>query len=223
MPLIEMRIIALVTAFSSALMAQGPNPPFDNPPRIVFKVESEYSEEARRVHLEGDVRLKIIIGADGKPRDLRVVRSLGLGLDENAMAAVGKWKFQPGTKNGQVVAGPAQIEVNFRLLNKGSIGATRWHLARAEFHLPEGVSRPICEKVVPPGVLGDSDNASATLAFDIDEKGTPVNLRIEKSSDQGWARDVTDALSKWRFAPASQDGRPISVSCTMDFVRGKGE
>lgn len=223
MPPIEMRIIALVAAFSSALIAQRPDPPFDNPPRIVFKVESEYSEEARRVHLEGDVRLKIIIDADGKPRDLQVARSLGLGLDENAMAAVSKWKFQPGTKNGQVVAGPAQIEINFRLLNKGSNGATRWHLARADFHLPQGVSRPICEKVVPPGVAGDADNASATFAFDIDEKGAPVNLQIEKASNEDWSRDVAAALSKWRFTPASQDGRPVSVSCTMDFVRGKGE
>lgn len=158
-----MRIIVLVAAFSSALTAQGPDPANDTPPRITVKAEPEYSEEARQVHLDGTVILKIIIDADGKPRDLQVVRSLGLGLDEKAIAAVSKWLFRPGTKNGQPVAGPAQIEVNFRLLDKDSNGATRWHLARAEFHLPQGVSRPICEKVVPPNVAADSDNASATL------------------------------------------------------------
>jgi len=91
-PLIEMRIIVLVAAFSSSLIAQRPDPPFDNPPRITFKAEPEYSKEGRRVHLEGAVILKIIIDADGKPRDLRVVRSLGLGLDENAIAAEGVQK-----------------------------------------------------------------------------------------------------------------------------------
>jgi TonB family protein len=139
------------------------------------------------------------------------------------MAAVSKWQFRPGTKNGQVVAGPAQIEVNFRLLDKGSNGATRWHLARAEFHLPEGVSRPVCGKVVPPASAGDADTASATLTFEINQEGAPVNLRIEKASNEDWSRDVAAALSKWRFTPASQDGRTISVSCTMDFVRDKGE
>ena len=215
-----MRIIALVAAFSSALIAQGPDPARDTAPTVAFKVEPEYSEEARKVHLEGAVILKIIIDEEGKPRDLQVVRSLGLGLDESAIAAVSKWQFQPRTKNGQPVPGPAQIEVNFRLLDKGSNGATRWHLARAEFHLPDGVSRPICDKVVPPGVGAETDNASATLTFDIDEQGAPVNLRIEKASNDDWSSDVAAALSKWRFTPASQDGRPVSVSCTMDFVRG---
>jgi periplasmic protein TonB len=52
----------------------------------------------------------------GKARDIRVVRSLGLGLDEKAIEAVNKWKFRPGVKNGQPVSVQATIEVNFRLL-----------------------------------------------------------------------------------------------------------
>ncbi len=49
-------------------------------------------------------------------RDIRVVRSLGLGLDEKAIEAVTKWKFRPGYRNGQPVSVLATIEVNFRLL-----------------------------------------------------------------------------------------------------------
>ena len=48
-------------------------------------------------------------------RDIRVLRSLGFGLDEKAIEAVKKWKFRPGSKNGQAVAVQATIEVNFRL------------------------------------------------------------------------------------------------------------
>jgi TonB family protein len=73
---------------------------------------------------------------------------------------------------------------------------------------------------VPPRVTDDAPSATATATFDIDEKGEPVNLRIDKSSDEEWARDVTDALAKWKFTPASKDGKPVSVSCAMDFVRG---
>jgi protein TonB len=53
---------------------------------------------------------------DGKASDIKVVRSLGLGLDEKAIEAVEKWKFKPGMKNGVPVAVMATIEVNFRLL-----------------------------------------------------------------------------------------------------------
>jgi TonB family protein len=62
------------------------------------------------------VVLSVIIDATGKPTNLKVVRPLGLGLDEKAIDAVRKWRFRPGTKEGKPVAVFATIEVNFRLL-----------------------------------------------------------------------------------------------------------
>jgi TonB family protein len=185
-------------------------------PRLRYKVEPEYSEEARKSRLEGAVTLLIVVGADGKPRDLKVLRSLGMGLDENAISAVSSWQFDPGAKDGHPVNVYAQIVVNFRLLDK----AARWHMVRAEFHVPPGASRPVIEKGPTPRVAGDAVSATATLTFDIDEQGRPVNFQIAKASDQGWAGEVTSALRKWRFIPASKDGLPVSVSCTMEFVRG---
>lgn len=85
-------------------------------PVVLYKVDPEYSEEARKAKYSGTVVLQLIVDASGKARDIRVVRSLGLGLDEKAIEAVNKWKFRPGVKNGQPVAVQATIEVNFRLL-----------------------------------------------------------------------------------------------------------
>jgi protein TonB len=62
------------------------------------------------------VVLSVIIDASGKPTNLKVLRALGLGLDEKAIEAVQKWRFRPGTKEGKAVAVYATIEVNFRLL-----------------------------------------------------------------------------------------------------------
>jgi TonB family protein len=141
-------------------------------------------------------------------------------LDEKAMDAVSKWQFQPGAKSGQAVPVQAQIQVNFRLLANNGQKGPGWHLGRAEFRLPDGALRAVLEKVAFPHVADDANSATATVTFDVNEKGEPVNAKIEKSSDDEWGRAVTNALGKWRFTPASKDGVPVTVSCTMDFVRG---
>ena len=84
-------------------------------PRAVYDPEPEYSEEARKAKYQGVVVLWVIIGPDGRPKDMRVQRSLGMGLDEKAMEAVRQWKFEPAKKDGQPVAVQVNIEVNFRL------------------------------------------------------------------------------------------------------------
>ncbi len=85
-------------------------------PIPIFKVEPEYSEEARKAKFQGTVVLAIVIDETGIPRNFRVVRPLGLGLDEKAIEAVQKWRFTPGKKEGRSVAVMATVEVNFRLL-----------------------------------------------------------------------------------------------------------
>lgn len=85
-------------------------------PQVLYKVDPEYSEEARKAKYSGTVVLQLVVDGTGRARDIRVVRSLGLGLDEKAIEAVNKWKFRPGLRNGQPVAVQATIEVNFRLL-----------------------------------------------------------------------------------------------------------
>jgi len=85
-------------------------------PALLYKVEPEYSEEARKAKYQGTVLLYIQVDPSGKAVNMRVLHSLGLGLDEKAMEAVKKWKFKPGYKDGKPVTVEAQIEVNFRLL-----------------------------------------------------------------------------------------------------------
>ncbi len=85
-------------------------------PTLLYKVEPEYSEEARKAKFQGTVVLFVVVDENGKARDIKVIRPLGLGLDQKAIEAVEKWKFAPGKKDGKPVAVQATIEVNFRLL-----------------------------------------------------------------------------------------------------------
>jgi periplasmic protein TonB len=85
-------------------------------PVPIFRPEPEYSEEARKAKWQGAVLLQLVVDENGVPQDIKVVRSLGLGLDQKAIEAVQKWRFKPGLKDGKPVPVSANIEVNFRLL-----------------------------------------------------------------------------------------------------------
>ena len=85
-------------------------------PQVLFKVDPEYSEQARKAKYQGTVVLNLIVQRDGSVRDIRIIQPLGLGLDEKAIEAVRQWRFKPGVKNGLPVDVSAVIEVTFRLL-----------------------------------------------------------------------------------------------------------
>ncbi|HMH02151.1 MAG TPA: energy transducer TonB [Terriglobales bacterium] len=84
-------------------------------PRTLYAPDPEYSEEARRAKVQGSVLLALIVGPDGNPHDLHLMRSLGMGLDEKALEAVRTWRFEPARKDGVPVAVQISVEVNFRL------------------------------------------------------------------------------------------------------------
>jgi protein TonB len=84
-------------------------------PRALFTPEPEFSEEARKAKYQGVVVLNIIVGTDGRVHNPRVVRSLGMGLDEKAIEGVKTWKFDPSKKDGRAVAVEMNIEVAFNL------------------------------------------------------------------------------------------------------------
>jgi TonB family protein len=84
-------------------------------PRAIYDPEPQYSEEARKAKFQGAVVLAIIVGADGRAHDIKIARSLGMGLDEKAIEAVKQWKFLPAMKDGQPVSVLVNVEVDFRV------------------------------------------------------------------------------------------------------------
>ena len=84
-------------------------------PRALNTPDPEYSEEARKAKYQGAVVLWLIVDQNGRPRDVKVARSLGMGLDQKAIEAVRRWTFEPAQKDGKPVAVQINVEVNFRL------------------------------------------------------------------------------------------------------------
>jgi TonB family protein len=160
------------------------------------------------------VSVEIVVGAEGVPRALRVRKSLGLGLDEEAIAAVRTWRFGPGMREGVPVPVIARVDVNFRLFDTPMIV---WHLEAVNFDAPVGASRPeVIRSAFPKEVQGE--DASVSVSFDITEKGEPTNLTLVNAAFLNSEATVLESVTQWRFKPATKDGTPIPVRATFNFV-----
>jgi periplasmic protein TonB len=84
-------------------------------PEVIYNPEPSFSDEARKAKEQGIVQLMLVVGTDGRPYDIRVAQSLGMGLDEKAIEAVSHWRFRPATSNGQPVASRIAVQVDFHL------------------------------------------------------------------------------------------------------------
>jgi TonB family protein len=84
-------------------------------PKAIYTPEPEFSEEARKAKYQGVCVVWLVVGPDGRPRDIQVHRTLGLGLDEKAVEAVKTWRFEPAMKDGKPVSAQISVEVTFRL------------------------------------------------------------------------------------------------------------
>lgn len=85
-------------------------------PRLLTKVDPEYSQEARKSKVQGSVMLRVVINERGLAESIEVTQGLGLGLDERAIEAVRKWTFRPAMRGKMPVPVSAIVQVTFRLL-----------------------------------------------------------------------------------------------------------
>ena len=237
------RLLATFAVLSSALAAQQlvPPPGSDNdslfyppldplsaaPAPVALRVgEAQYPEEAKIAGLEGTVIISAAPAANGALQDIKIERSLGLGLDERAIQAI-------ATANTDARLAAAQsrtFAIDFNLPEKRS----RWHLAGIEFQPPQGVSRPtFLSANYPPGadisvaafdegrILGAIGRAAtATVSFDIDESGFPGHFLILDASAEVWGPEAVMLLRTWRFHPGNRGGIALTVPCTVKLLWG---
>jgi periplasmic protein TonB len=84
-------------------------------PQLISSVDPEFSDEARRAKFQGVCVVSLVVDAQGNPQRVQVVRHLGMGLDQRAVAAVRQYRFKPATLQGKPVPVEVNIEVNFRI------------------------------------------------------------------------------------------------------------
>jgi len=85
------------------------------PPRLLHEVKAQYTEDARRRSITGDVLLEIVVRRDGSVGDVRVLQGLGYGLEERAITAVRQWRFDAARRKGVPVDVLVEVAVEFTL------------------------------------------------------------------------------------------------------------
>lgn len=130
--------MTLAPTFTGQSLRIGGVPTIPNgivsPPAILIYTRPPYTDEALRRGIEGNVSVDAQFEIDGSFRILRVVKGLGFGLDENALAALQSWSFTPAISNGARVAVISRIDIEFRL-------PTRFNYSDGSFRLEDGTWR----------------------------------------------------------------------------------
>jgi TonB family protein len=86
-------------------------------PAVIYMPMAQFSEQARAAHFSGQVLIYLLVDKNGKPQHIRVVKGVGMGLDQNAVEAVRKYKFKPATLNGEPVTVDLYVNVNFQIVD----------------------------------------------------------------------------------------------------------
>ncbi len=201
-------------------------------PRVVKKVQPQYTREARDKKIEGTVELYVEVWPDGGARNMRVEKALDPGLDRHAIDAVKQWQFEPGTKDGEPVPVAATIKIDFRLLatpdperkpapppDEVSGGVPGRVVGSA------GVKAPVLIYRVAPDYTQEAKDAkiegTVELSADISPEGEARNIRVTRSLDPGLDEKAIQAVEQWKFKPGTKDGEPVNVRAyiTVNFRR----
>jgi TonB family protein len=194
------------------------------PIRVVkrtLQTQPNYTEEARLAGVEGTAVVYAEIAKDGSPENLRMLRSLGYGLDQEAIRAVQQWRFEPSLQNEQVIRVATYVPVNFRLQRQIYDARLPSQRGNEVFQMTDGVTVPkITSRVEAPY----TDEARATklegkivLLIEITSAGTVENVVVLRQMEKGMDESAVQAIKQWKFSPATKDGRPVAVMITVEM------
>jgi TonB family protein len=178
------------------------------PPRVISRVEAEYSEEARRAGVNTTVVVSLTVNENGAPQDIKIVRGAGFGLDERAIRAIESWRFEPGSKEGKPQAAATRVEIHFGLSDKAHAGQT----ARLNFNLAPDVESPELIRGKIPANPDPPAAGSLRIRLTVGADGRTRNLQTFETDNQDWTNRVLKEMAGWRFRPAMHAGQPEEVN-----------
>jgi TonB family protein len=197
-------------------------PSENSPPVPISQVQPGYTPLAQKVHAQGVVTLAVSVDQTGTPRDIRVVGSLGYGLDQKAAEAVRQWRFQPAYRAGVKVAATARVAINFRISQAGGgpEGGV-WHPGPINFDAENGVAPPVLLDGATPAPFPSRVDDTALLEFTALPDGMVNNVRYIDGPPEAQAY-LTRYLSTWKFQRAIRNGAATAVEGSIRFSIAPG-
>jgi TonB family protein len=186
-------------------------------PRLVFKTEPTYTEEARKAGVETTVVAILTVREDGSPTKIRIARGAGFGLDETAIEAIEAWRFSPGMKEGRPIPIMASVEVHFRLMNRNHEN----QVARLNFTLQQGASRPELKSGEIPANPDTPGDQWLRIRLQVSAEGKAQNLTVLDATNDKWEQAVLHKLKSWRFHPSMLQGSAVEAEGIFELTHGR--
>jgi TonB family protein len=229
-------VIAQEPAPVSVPLCPAEQPEFRTPDR---ERPPQYPKAALKAGSQGTVQLKVVVGTDGKIKDLMALSGPEI-FEKPSLDAVRKWRFYPVLINNQPAETTYTVAIRFDLLLQAAVP----RIILESPHPPEpalpdlpvladSAGRPVSRVTPGSGVIGPkvvyqvdpefpqeerpartSEKVVVTLIVDSD--GTPHDLRLRCGAPAGFNEKALDAVKHWRFSPATKNGVPVSVEVDVE-------
>jgi TonB family protein len=191
--------------------------------KTVFETKPSYTEQARLAGVEGTVIVYAEITEEGSPENLRVLRSLGFGLDEEAIKAVRQWRFEPDSEETTRRRVAMYVPVRFRLkrqiydshLPSSAAANDIYQITEGGITVPGVISR--AAPVYTDEARAANVKGTVVLYAEITTAGTVENVVVLHKLEKGLDESAVRAVKQWKFSPALKDGRPVAVVLTIEM------
>ena len=189
-------------------------------PRLVDPEPLNYPADAPLAEPPRNCVLELVVGPDGTPSEIKVVRSLIGAADGRASELLAKSHFEPGTLDGKPV--PVRIDVSFHFF------------PNSDSALPRVLARPYPVRVMnhawdkPPKLIHMvnaqfSDKARRAklqgvvlLSLVVNEEGQPTDIQVTRPLGMGLDEKAVQAASQYEFEPATKDGKPVAAKISIE-------
>jgi TonB family protein len=178
-------------------------------PTVLRSSIALYTEDARIHGIEGTVTIEALIGEDGKIRSTKLLKGLGFGLDEVALASVQEWTLSPATRNGLPVSVGAQLDVAFTLRSANAM------------YMGAGMLPPSVKQKVDPKYTDEARrvrlSGTVVLQAVVRSDGTVDVLRVVRGLPLGLTDSAIQAIKQWQFRPGqNKDGQNADIVLTIE-------
>ena len=160
------------------------------------RAHPQFTEQARLAGFDGAVTVALTVDTCGRPQNVHVVRGVGMGLDESAVEAAGRYAFRPAMLGHQPVPVELEIPVVFQISPPPTV----------LFSVP-----------LEPSAEARRNKACGLIvvALTVDAKGLPQNVHVLRGIGMGMDERAVKAVKQYHFQPFLQNGKPVAQSTTL--------